>query len=160
MDTRQKHLDHSPSTGEQPLKDVEPYQRHRDLRLLSGKLFRTEDKHFYATISNDDGKTWTRLARINPCSIGQYLDTAANSGQRSRASLWRCPIPPVCCAESPPPVTCVLSGTRCQPKRNQYTRGHRQENPWPGRKWGKRVAARGGRVNGNQAADRQKDRLC
>ena len=58
--------------GEQPFKDGPAYERPEPFRLLSGKLFRREEKD-YAVTSDDDGKTWTRGGRINPYHIGQCL---------------------------------------------------------------------------------------
>jgi len=55
--------------GEQPFRDVEEYERPEPMRLLSGKLFRVEDKDFAAT-SNDEGRTWQRGGRIRPVTIG------------------------------------------------------------------------------------------
>jgi len=59
-------------TGERPFKDVERYERPEYLRLLSGKLFRVEERNYAAT-SEDDGETWTRSGRINPYGIVHSL---------------------------------------------------------------------------------------
>jgi len=72
MDTPKNPPKDALPAGEQPFKDVERYERPHDFRLLSGKLFRIEDKNYAAT--SEDGKTWTRLGRINPYNIGQCLD--------------------------------------------------------------------------------------
>ena len=58
--------------GEQPFEDVVGYQRPGYMRLLSGKLFRREERDYAAT-SDDCGKTWTRGGRINPYNIGHCL---------------------------------------------------------------------------------------
>ena len=58
--------------GEQPFKDVEHYERPEYLRLLSGELFRVEERNYAAT-SGDGGKTWTRGGRINPYGIVHCL---------------------------------------------------------------------------------------